>query len=459
MVEQKFINREWELKFLQEAYKSERNELIVVYGRRRVGKTVLALKSIENNKNAIYFFAEETTEEENRKTFRKLVADYLGDKILEKADLGWEKIFATVAERAPGTVIVIDEFPNLIRGNRAIVSKFQKMWDSLNQSARIKLVLLGSSVSVMESEVLSYKSPLYGRRTGQIRLRPLNPIHLSEFFPEMSWEERVKIYGITDMIPAYLWEAKARIGENKDIQAVFAPGTMLFEEAEFLLRYELREPARYYEVLEAIAKGATKFGEICNETGFPAPVVSQYLSRLELLGIVKKETPLLESPKRRNARYKISDNYFRFWFRFIYPNRSIILREGRLQGFEEEYNKYMGSVFEGFWREVLPEFLPGIQHAGKWWHKSEEIDVVATAEGNRVYALEVKWKDLTKADARRLLAKLKKKVEKEPFRKHNVKTGVVGKHVDGKEEFRGEGFVVLDLSDLEVLGKRSSDRE
>ncbi len=449
MTEQTFIDRDWELKFLREAYGSKRNELIIIYGRRRVGKTALALKSIEKKRRAVYFFAEDTTEEENLKTFRGLMADYLGDDVIERAHLNWEEIFRVIAERAPGTIIIIDEFPNLIGGNKAIVSKFQKILDSLEQRARIKLVLLGSSVSVMESEVLSYKSPLYGRRTGQIKLEPLNPKYLKEFFPTMTWEERVKIYGITDMIPAYLWDAKARLERIKDLQAVFAPGTMLFEEAEFLLRYELREPTRYYEILEAIAKGATKFGEICNATGFSAPVVSQYLARLELLGIVKKEKPLLEPARKRNARYRISDNYFKFWFRFVYPNRSIILREGRLPRFEEEYNTYMGDVFERFWMKILPDMLPGIQHVGKWWHKGEEIDIVATAEEGKVYALEVKWKDLTEGDARRLIAELDKKVEREPFRKYNVTEGILAKRIEGKEDLREKGFVVFDLNDLQ----------
>lgn len=449
MIQQNFVNRERELETLRKAYESNRKELIVIYGRRRIGKTALALKSVEERKKYIYFFAEETLEEENLRTFRNLVAEHLQDSIMKKAEIGWEEIFQTLAERTPSTIIIIDEFPNLIKANRAIVSKFQKIWDQIQ--APLKLVLLGSSVSVMESEVLSYRSALYGRRTAQIRVEPLEPVFLREFFPERTWEERIRIFGITDMIPAYLWEARARLEGTKDLQRIFAPNTPLFEEVEFLLRYELREPARYYKILEAIANGATKFGEICNATGMDAPTVSKYLSRLELLGIVKEEYPLLETRRKGLKRYKISDNYFRFWFRFIYPNRSTILQNGALPGFDKKYQTYMGQVFEEFWKRMIPRFIE-LEKVGKWWHKKDEVDVVGV-KGKTVYALEVKWADLKERDAKRVLGKLEEKVSREPFAKYNVRVGILAKHVEGKDDLREKGYAVLDLEDLNRLQK------
>jgi AAA+ ATPase superfamily predicted ATPase len=447
VIQQKFIDRKRELETLKKAYESDRKELIVIYGRRRIGKTALALKSVEGRKNYIYFFAEETLEGENLRAFRTLVAEYLNDSIMKRAEIRWEEIFQTLAERAPKTIIIIDKFPNLIKANRAIVSKFQKIWDQIR--APLKLVLLGSSVSVMESEVLSYRSALYGRRTAQIRVEPLEPIFLQEFFPKRTWEERIRIFGITDMIPAYLWEARARLEGTGDLQRIFAPNTPLFEEVEFLLRYELREPARYYEILEAIANGATKFGEICNATGMDAPTVSKYLSRLELLGIVKEEYPLLETRRKGLKRYKISDNYFRFWFRFIYPNRSTILQNGALPGFDEMYQTYMGQVFEEFWKRSVPRFIE-LEKVGKWWHKKEEVDVVGV-KGKTVYALEVKWADLKERDAKRVLGRLEKKINREPFAKYDVMVGVLAKRVERKEDLREEGYVVLDLGDLNGL--------
>lgn len=449
MFQQKFINREKELETLRQAYGSNRKELIIIYGRRRIGKTALALESVKNRKNYVYFFAEETLEEENLRAFRNMVAEYLKDRVLKRAEVGWEDIFQTLEEREPNTIVIIDEFPNLIQANKGIVSKLQKIWDAIR--APMKLVLLGSSVSIMESDVLSYKSALYGRRTAQIRVEPLEPIYLRDFFPERTWEERIKIFGITDMIPAYLWEAKARLEGTKYIQRIFAPNTPLFEEVEFLLQYELREPARYYEILEAIANGATKFGEICNATGMDAPTVSKYLSRLQLLGIVKEEYPLLETRRKGLKRHRLADNYFNFWFRFVYPNRSLILREGRLPEFEKKYQTYMGHVFEEFWKRTLPRFVD-VERVGKWWHKKDEIDVVGV-KGNTVYALEVKWRNLSERDAKRVLAELQKKIDREPFTKYDVVIGILAKRAEGKENLREEGYVVLDLEELDRLQK------
>ena len=446
---EQFVNRENELEALRKAYISKRKELIIVYGRRRVGKTALVQKSVKSLSH-IYFFAEETLEEENLLMFRKLTAEALGNHIIAKAELSWEELFELLD--GSEVIVIIDEFPNLIKSNRAIISKFQKIWDS---SKNLKLVLTGSSISIMESQVLGYKSPLYGRRTLSIKLEPLKFFHLREFFSEKSWEELVRIYGITDGIPAYIKEVQFRLRAGEKLEEVFQPNKPLFDEAEFLLKTELREPARYFAILKAIAFGKTKFGDIVSFTGLPSSTVSQYLSNLQTLHIVEERHPVGEPERRRNARYYLSDLYFNFWFRFVYPNRSQLLEFGYIGNFEEKYNQYLGFVFE----KVAEQFLIELNKAkklsfkftkiGKWWHKSEEIDLVALNERERkVLFVEVKWKDLSEREARRILKDLERKSELIGLNDWEKSYGLMAKSVEEKKRLRAEGWLVWDLDDF-----------
>lgn len=449
---EQFVNRSDELEALRKAYESSRKELIIIYGRRRIGKTTLVRKSVENV-NHIYFFAEETLEEENLKTFRFLVAKALNNPLLAKAELSWEELFELLDEKR--VVVIIDEFPNLIKINKGIISKFQKIWDN---AKNLKLVITGSSISIMETYTLGYRSPLYGRRTLSMKLQPLSFFHLREFFPEKKWEELVRIYGITDGIPAYIREVQYRLNAGEDLEEVFQPNKPLFDEAEFLLRSELREPARYFAILKAIAFGKTKFGEIVSFTGLPNSTVSQYLSNLQTLHIVEERYPVGEPERRRNARYYISDLYFTFWFRFVYPNRSQLLELRRIEGFEEEYNRYLGFVFEKVSQQVLQRLnrsrkLPfRFTEIGKWWRKNEEIDLIALDKRKKKALLvEVKWKDLSKREAGGILKDLERKSEHAGLESWEKYYGLIAKNIKDREAIKSEEWLVWDLEDFEKL--------
>jgi AAA+ ATPase superfamily predicted ATPase len=448
---EQFVNRENELRALEKAYQSGRKELIIIYGRRRVGKTALVKKSVEGLPH-IYFFAEQTLENENLGMFKSLVARAIKNPLVAKAELSWEEIFEMLD--GSGMVVIIDEFPNLIRVNEGLLSKFQKIWDS---SRNLKLVLTGSAISVMESHLLGYKSPLYGRRTLSIKLEPLSFLHLKEFFPGKDWEELVRIYGITDGIPAYIKEVQFRLKAGERLEEVFQPNKPLFDEAEFLLRSELREPARYFAILKAIALGKTKFGEIVNFTGLPSSTVSQYLSNLQTLHIVEERHPIGEPERRRNARYYLSDLYFNFWFRFVYPNRSQLLDFGYIENFEEEYNRYLGFVFE----KAASDFLRELNKAGKlpfkftkigrWWRREEEIDLVALNEKEKkALFVEVKWKDLQEREARGILRDLERKSELLGLDGWEKYYGLVAKGLEDREELLNRGWFAWDLRDFEA---------
>ena len=371
MIKQMFVDRVNELSTLKQAYNSDRAEFIIIYGRRRVGKTELIKKSIEN-KNALYFFVEEALEADNLSSFKSKVAQLLGNPLIEKAQLSWEEVFDEVVKK-DDVVIVFDEFPNLIKENKAIMSKFQKIWDEKLCRTKIKLVMCGSSISMMENYLLGYKSPLYGRRTGQMFLQPLKFFHIKKFI-DLPFEDIIKIYGITDGIPYYILEACYRLKNGEKLCEIFQPGKLLFEEAEVLIKYELRDPTRYYRILKAISLGYTKFGEITKYTEFNPSLISQYLDNLINLHIIEESFPVGEKKEKvRNRRYNFSDNYFNFYFRFIYPNKSELFEKRSISNFDYKYNQYLGFIFEKACREFLCEksrLLPfSANKMGRWWNK------------------------------------------------------------------------------------------
>ncbi|MFA4701120.1 ATP-binding protein [Pyrococcus kukulkanii] len=441
---QKFVDRERELKFLEERYRSGRAELIIIYGRRRIGKTALLLH-FAKDKPHVYFLATEKPYRENLKDFQKLLAEFLGDELFGKVQFrDIDELLMAFSERVSDRVIlIIDEFPLLIKHYRPALSLLQKAWDLKLSKTKIMLILCGSSVSAMETDVLGYKSPLYGRRTGQWLLTEILFPYIREFFPRYSGEDLVKVWGVVGGVPEYL----LKFNPNEDFDSnvvnnVLSKGAFLYEEAEILLREELREPANYFAILEAIASGRSRFGEIVNATGLDKSLVSKYLSVLQRLGIVKREVPVTSTAKEASKRglYVIKDNYFAFWFRYVFPNKTYLeagLAEDVWNSSGEDFNAYLGHVFEELVRN--PEIFAKISgfrftKIGKWWHRREEIDVVALNEREKkALFVEVKWKELGRNDVRRILTELKRKSELVGLDGWEKEFGVIAKKIKGKK--------------------------
>jgi len=447
-----FVNRNDELNFLDSAYRSGRSEFIVIYGRRRIGKTEL-LREFIKDKNAVYFLADERSDQDNLSDFRTLVAGGIDSELLSASNLDWGDTLKEVSKNEKRLIIVIDEYPYLIRGNKSIPSIFQKAWDLYLNDSNVMLILCGSSISMMEQYVLGSKSPLYGRRSGQIRVEPLKFKHTASFFPELMAEDLVKIYGITDGIPYYLKEARYRIKKISDLESIYSVEGLLIEEAEILLKYEFREPAKYFSILKALAFGNTKFGDIVNATGLSSSIISQYLSNLIILNIVKAQYPVTDMNQRsRNARYYITDNYFTFWFRFVYPNKSLIYNNLLIPDFGSDFNRYLGHVFEKISAEFLWEVRPfGFTQMGRWWHKDVEIDLVAFNEKTKeMMFIECKWSSLSMGDCLRVLNKLKEKSMAIKWNPGGRKEylGIIAKRIERKDALREKGFLVFDLDDF-----------
>jgi len=462
MSRQKFINRKRELEFLERAYKSSRAEFLVIYGRRRIGKTELLL-NFARDKPHVYFLATEKPYRDNLRELQRLLAEFLEDKLFSRIAFDdIDELLMAFADRIGDerVILIIDEFPLLVEHHRPVLSLLQRAWDLKLSETRTMLILCGSSVSAMETEVLSYKSPLYGRRTGQWRLTEIPFFHIGDFLPGYTVEDLVKVWSVLGGIPAYLLQfSPEKSFDENVVEKVLSKGAFLYEEAEFLLREELREPANYFAILQAIASGRKRLGEIVNATGLDKSLVSKYLAVLQRLGIVEREIPVTATVKEASKRglYLITDNYFAFWFRYVLPNKSYLeagLAEEVWKRSTKDFNLYLGSVFERLVRN--PEVFLGLTglrftKLGRWWRKDKEIDLVALNEREkRALFIEVKWKNLSEREARGILKDVEKKAELVGIEGWSKSYGLVAKSVEGKEELRKD-YLVWDLEDFESL--------
>ena len=453
MIMQKFVNREEELSRLRDAF--ERNALVIVYGRRRVGKTRLLVEAVSDRPHIYHLCKEEEVGETLRALSIKLFRLTGNEEFIRKPLTSFEEFFEALP---PGTVLILDEFQVLVRNHPRILGVLQEYLDF---HARAPIVLCGSSVSMME-ELTQYGSPIYGRRSLALKVEPLKFFHIGEFLPSYSMEELVEAYSILGGVPEYLlrFDPSASVEENV-VNEFFQRG-FLYTEAEFLLRYELRDLSVYNTILEAINYGYRSFGDLRNATGIDGSKLPRYLSTLIELGIVRRETPVTlgerAKAKKRNSRYVIADNYFAFYYSFVQPFKEEIelgLPEVPLENFRRNFNRYVGFAFEWIARQFLIELnkvgkLPfRFTKIGRWWKKNEEIDLVALNEREKKALLvEVKWKSLNEREARGILRALDRKGEILGLEGWEKQYGTLAKKVEGKEDLREEGFLVWDLEDF-----------
>ncbi|MFH0784203.1 MAG: ATP-binding protein [Pseudomonadota bacterium] len=381
-----FINRHRELAFLAEKWREPKAQMIVLWGKRRVGKTEL-VKQFLLDKPGLYLLAESTSDKEQLLRFSQLLGSFFKETLLlTRGFATWEEAFAFLRSKNQRLVLIFDEFPYLIQANPAIPGIFQKGWDEYLADSNIFLILLGSSMAMMEKEVLGYRSPLYGRRTGQWLVEPMTFRAASQFRAEQPFQDKLAHFAVAGGIPAY-W---LHFSKNKDFPAnltdhVLRKGEMLYDEVEFLLRAEVREPRYYFALLQVIAQGKRKLAEIVNASGLQQAIANKYLGVLADLRIVEREIPVTEANplKSKKGLYRISDEFCRFWFRFVLPRRSE-LELGRLEQVASasigQLPQYLGETYEKVAREALladmDAFFP-FTAIGRWWDRGEEIDVVA----------------------------------------------------------------------------------
>ena len=399
----RFVDRDNEIETLEREYKRQEASMVVVYGRRRVGKTELIRHFIQD-KPALYFLATEEAEAMNREAFQRQVAEFLHSDLLRGAVIDrWELLFQQLVSDADGErlVIVIDEFQYIGKSNPAFLSVFQRIWDTILSKADVMVILCGSLVSMMMSQTLNYDAPLYGRRTAQIRLRPIKFSHYYEFFDSgLSEEELVKRYSLTGGVPKYI----EMFQQNNDLQEAMAssilnPSSYLFDEPNFLLQKEVTDVGSYFSILRIIAAGNHKPSKIATLLQQKQTNLPRYLKVLMDLDLLEREVPVTEAnpDKSKKGIYRIRDNFIRFWFQFVYPNRSylemghtdvVMSRLGR-----NFIDSHVSFVYEQICQEKLWALsaegkLPGVlERIGRWWDNSHEIDVVGISEVDNLLVL------------------------------------------------------------------------
>jgi len=395
-----FVDRESELSALEEAYTSPGHAFFVVYGRRRVGKTEL-LKEFCRDRPHVYYLANQESEIRQREKFVERIASHYDEREPRTDD--WPDAFDYLGSKLEERrgIVVIDEFPYLVASNDSLPSYVQSFVDERLQETESMLVLCGSSVSVMESEVLGHESPLYGRRTGQIDLQPFTFARARNVIG-YDIEDAIRSFAVTGGTPMYLtlFDYDRPLSENVR-DRILSQTAVLYNEPEFLLRTELRTPARYMSVLEAIATGHTTPNEIAGRTGIDSGPLSKYLQTLRRLRLVDREVPVTASRKQtKRSRYRVADELLRFWFRYVEPNRSGIEQAPDVvfsEAIEPDLPTHVATTFEdicqeAIWAGIRSGAFDQYAEVGRWWYGEDEIDVVAVApNGDRILFAECKW--------------------------------------------------------------------
>lgn len=407
-----FVGREEELNTLEKAYASESFQMVVVYGRRRVGKTTMLARFAEG-KPALFFTAQQQADADNLSDFSREIARFF--ELPESLRFeSWTGAFEFLADRARGDrfLLVFDEFPYAAAANKSLVSKLQVVIDHAFLKTQLCLVLCGSDQGFMESEVLGRKSPLHGRRTAQIRVRPFDYLTASRMIPEVGSADAFRYYACVGGVPYYLSQIDQRLSFRENIERLFfSTDGLLYEEPHMLLRQELREPAVYNSILRALGAGANRRSNIADRVGLAATATSAYLSTLERLDVIERIVPFGENPETsRKGIYRFADACYDFWYTFVMPNVGDIEEgAGRLvaEGLTDEVlSAYFGRRFERvcrqwFLREALAGRLPiSASSFGSWWgadpatKTQENIDVLAADRQAKVLlAGECKWRN------------------------------------------------------------------
>lgn len=402
-----FIGRARELKTLNNLHASNKFEFAVIYGRRRVGKTELINQFIKEKK-AIYFMGIESNAKQNLENFSKSILEFNTGISVDTSFTNFQAAFEYVFQLAEKDriILAIDEYPYMARSSKSLASTLQLLIDKYKSSSKLMLILCGSSMSYMEDHVLAYKAPLYGRRTAQIKLLPFDFEETCRYLSGMSGEDKALMYGAVGGTPQYLLQINDKLSVEDNIKnAYLNPASFLYEEPINLLKQEVREPAIYTAIITAIATGASRLSEISTKVGEDTNVCTMYIKNLISLGIVRKETPYGEKVSRKTI-YSIADNMFRFWYRFILENNSIIARGADDLAYKRispHFSDYMGKVFEDIssqylWKLLLSGNSPlEFTSLGRWWGndprtKSQtEIDIMGEQDKNSALFAECKW--------------------------------------------------------------------
>ena len=392
------IGRQNELNKLEQMYEKNNFEFLIMYGRRRIGKTTI-LQEFAKRHKVIFFSAQEKNDALNLQDFSKLVQHYFDDAYIAPFQ-NWEDAADYIGKKAgkERVVLIIDEFPFLAEPNPTIKSIFQHKIDHDWKEKNIFLILCGSSVSFLVNEVMGYKSPLYGRSTGSMEVKAFDYFESAEFFPKYSVLDKIIAYGILGGVPRYLnaFDPKKSLRENI-VNEILSNGAFLNDEPQTLLRMEVREPNIYNSILEAVSNGCNRMIEISDRIHEENSKCSKYMMTLQSMRLIEKKVPCGEPETSRKGIYEITDNFYKFWYRYVFSNKNYYMMLGEEEACNEilnEINDYMGPIFEDICKQYLVRQaragkLPFVPFTiGKWWGNNptikaqDDIDILAFDKKN-----------------------------------------------------------------------------
>ncbi|MDR0671166.1 MAG: ATP-binding protein [Oscillospiraceae bacterium] len=399
-----FVGRKSELATLKKLYNRPGFQFVVVYGRRRVGKTALINEFVRGKPN-VFFAASESSAMDNLVSLSRCVGGSMTAPVFGDYESVLTEIFLRAARER--FVFVIDEYPYLAEAYRGVSSLLQVLIDKHQQNSQLFLILCGSSMSFMENQVLGYQSPLYGRRTAQCKVLPFDYFDCAEMYPSFSNEDKIALYGVTGGVPEYAARIDPMLSLRDNLlDLLFDSSGRLFEEPPNLLKQELKNPQTYNSIISAIASGHTRLNEIATAAGIETSQCSHMLATLISLGLVKKELPTV-SPNPRKGIYLLADQMFRFWYRFVLPNQSrILVGIGDVvcdEVLSDQFHAFLGLTFEEcckqyMWRLLRAKSAPvNFREVGRWWgsnraeRREEEIDIIAWNATAAIFS-ECKWR-------------------------------------------------------------------
>ena len=419
-----FIGRKQELQFLEDKYNSKNGQLVVLYGRRRVGKTE-TLREFCRNKPHVFYSCREISDKLQLRSFsEKLLNEKIPAASYIKEFADWEAALRCITDLPYGDnkkLLIIDEFPYMCRNNESIPSILQNLWDEVFKDENVMIVLCGSAMSFIEKELLAEKNPLYGRATGIYKMESMVFYDAAKFFPNYSDRDKIIAYAVLGGIPHYLAQFDPDLSLDDNIKKnILTKGCALYSEVEFLLRQELRETPLYNSIIEAVALGNTKLNDISTKSLVEdTSKTSVYLKKLIELEIIEREFSVDDGTKERantnRGLYRLTDNFFRFWYAFVFTNYSE-LEGGDVDGVFEyaikpSLHEFASFAFEDVCREYVREMqkankLPfRYKRMGRWWGKTTvrrrdriesqetEIDLLAvSAKSDKYLVGECKFK-------------------------------------------------------------------
>ena len=411
-----FVGREHELNVMQRLYDRQGFEMVVLYGRRRVGKTSL-IEEFTADKRTLFFTALQQSDLLNLRGFSAAIAEFYGQPAETPAFATWQQAFDYIAKQEQQSdtpmVLVFDEFPYAALANTSLPSALQIAIDHNFKRTNVMLILSGSNEGFMESKVLGAKSPLFGRRTAQIRLQPFDFLDAARFLPNTEPAEQVSYYATFGGTPYYLSQLDESAGyQSNVINLCFDKLGTLYEEPMMLLREELREPAIYFSMMQAISSGESTPKAIAEHSGVDRSNINLYLQTLSGLGLIEKRVPFGENPDRsRRSMYVIKDPFFAYWFRFVGPNMGAVEQNSgaiaaHKLAFGNAFDTYAGQQFESICAQWLARAnaasaLPFLATSfGKWWgtnpskREQTDIDVIAADVASKTILMgECKWRN------------------------------------------------------------------